>query len=105
MKICWANTDSFDDAEIVIIGIPDESKSHALRKGTSEAPHKIREISSIRDTYKRGNEISLGLPLDGITKKVYDFGNIERCLIEHSMNKIVSKSKIPISIGGDHSIS
>ena len=105
MKICWANTDNFDEADIVIVGIPDESKSHALRKGTSEAPHKIREISSIRDTYKRGDEISLGLPLDGISKKVYDYGNIERGQIEHSIDKIVSKSKIPISIGGDHSIS
>ena len=104
MKICWANTDNFDEADIVIVGIPDESKSHALRKGTSEAPHKIREISSIRDTYKRGDEISLGLPLDGIIKKVYDYGNIERSQIEDSIDKIVSKSKIPISIGGDHSI-
>ncbi len=104
MKICWANTDSFDDAEIVIVGIPDESKSHALRKGTSEAPHKIREISSIRDTYKRGDGISLGLPLGGIAKKVYDYGNIERNQIEDTIDKIVSHSKIPISIGGDHSI-
>jgi len=104
MKVCWANTDNFDEANIVILGIPDESKSHALRKGTSEAPHKIREISFIRDTYKRGDEISLGLPLDGITKKVYDYGNIERSQIEYSIDKIVSKSKIPISIGGDHSI-
>lgn len=105
MKICWANTDNFDEADITIIGIPDESKSHALRKGTSEAPHKIREISSIRDTYKRGDKVSLGLPLEGITKKVYDYGNIERNQIEYSIDKIVSKSKIPISIGGDHSIS
>ena len=105
MKICWANTDNFDEADIVIVGIPDESKSHALRKGASEAPHKIREISSIRDTYKRGDEISQGLPLDGISKKVYDYGNIDRGQIEHSIDKIVSKSKIPISIGGDHSIS
>jgi len=105
MKICWANTDNFNEADIVIVGIPDESKSHALRKGTSEAPHKIREISSIRDTYKHGNEISLGLPLDGISKKVYDYGNIERNQIEYSIDKIVSKSKIPIAIGGDHSIS
>lgn len=104
MKICWANTDNFDEADIVIVGIPDESKSHALRKGTSEAPHKIREISSIRDTYKRGDDISLGLPLDGIIRKVYDYGNIERSQIEYSIDKIVSKSKIPISIGGDHSI-
>lgn len=104
MKICWANTDNFDEAEIVVIGIPDESKSHALRKGTSEAPHKIREISSIRDIYKRGKDISLGLPLDGITKKVYDYGNVERNQISETIEKIISKSKIPISIGGDHSI-
>lgn len=104
MKICWANTDNFDEADIVIVGIPDESKSHALRKGTSEAPHKIREISSIRDTYKRGDDISLGIPLGGITKKVYDYGNVERSQISETIEKIVSKSKIPISIGGDHSL-
>jgi len=105
MKICWANTDNFDEAEIVIVGIPDESKSHSLRKGTSEAPHKIREISSIRDTYKRGNNISLGLPFSGINKKVYDYGNIERSEVTQVIDKIVSKSKIPVAIGGDHSIS
>ena len=105
MKICWANTDNFDEAEIVIVGIPDESKSHSLRKGTSEAPHKIREISSIRDTYKRGNNISLCLPFSGINKKVYDYGNIERSEVTQVIDKIVSKSKIPVAIGGDHSIS
>src|SRR3989441_11466465 len=104
MKICWANTDNFDEAEIVIVGIPDESKSHSLRKGTSEAPHKIREISSIRDTYKRGNNISLGLPFSGINKKVYDYGNIERSEVTKVIDKIVSKSKIPLAIGGDHFI-
>src|SRR5207245_5996535 len=105
MKICWANTDNFDEAEIVIVGIPDESKSHSLRKGTSEDTDKIREISSIRDTYKRGNNISLGLPFSGINKKVYDYGNIERSEVTKVIDKIVSKSKIPLSIGGDHSIS
>jgi agmatinase len=105
MKICWANTENFDEAEIVIVGIPDESKSHSLRKGTSEAPHKIREISNIRDTYKRGNETALGLPFRGISKKVYDYGNILRSEVSDVIDKIVTKSKIPISIGGDHSIS
>ena len=105
MKICWANTDSFDEADIVIVGIPDESKSHSLRKGASEAPHKIREISSIRDTYRRGSNISLGLPFPGINRKVYDYGNIERSEITKVIDRIVSKSKIPLSLGGDHSIS
>ena len=105
MNICWANTENFDEADIVIVGIPDESKSHSLRKGTSEAPHKIREISSIRDTYKRGNGNVLGLPLGGISKKVYDYGNILRSEVNDVIDKIITNSKIPISVGGDHSIS
>jgi agmatinase len=105
MKICWSNTEIFDEADVVIVGIPDESKSHSLRKGTSEAPHKIREISNIRDTYNRENKPSRGLPLGGITKKVYDYGNILRTEVSDVIDKIVTHSKIPIAIGGDHSIS
>ncbi|MDE1764858.1 MAG: arginase family protein [Thaumarchaeota archaeon] len=105
MNICWANTNSFDEAEVVVFGVPDESKSHSLRKGSSEAPHKIREISNIRDTYKRGNGISTGFPLGGIKKKVYDRGNVLRTEIGDTIDRIVSSSKIPIIIGGDHSIS
>jgi len=105
LSICWANTVSFDEADIVIIGIPDESKSHALRKGTSEAPDKIRQISSTRDTYSRDNTVSLGMPFGGIKKKVFDYGNVTRDQIGKVIDEIVSRSKIPISIGGDHSIS
>lgn len=105
MRICWANTENYDESNVVILGVPDESKSHSLRKGTSEAPHKIREISNIRDTYKRGNDISTGFPLGGINTKVYDYGNILRTEVNDVISKISSKSKIPITIGGDHSIS
>lgn len=105
MRICWANTENYDESNVVILGVPDESKSHSLRKGTSEAPHKIREISNIRDTYKRGNDISKGFPLGGINTKVYDYGNILRTEVSDTISKISSKSKIPITIGGDHSIS
>ena len=105
MKICWANTDNFDEADIIIVGVPDESKSHALRKGTSEAPDKIREISSIRDTYTRDGQISLGLPISGIKKKIFDYGNVKKTDIGNVIDKVISRSKIPISIGGDHSIS
>jgi len=103
-KICWANTDNFDDAEFVIVGIPDESESHALRKGTEEAPFKIRQISNLRDSFERDGKISLGRPFEGSEKKVHDFGNITRSEIENIYDKISSSSKIPISIGGDHSI-
>ena len=105
MKICWANIDDFDESDIVIIGIPDESKSHALRKGSSEAPDKIREISSIRDTYTRNGQISLGLPISGIKKKIFDYGNVKKTDVDNVIDKVISRSKIPISLGGDHSIS
>lgn len=105
MKICWANTDNFDEADVVLLGIPDESKSHALRRGTSEAPDKIREISSIRDTYSRNGDKSLGLPFSGLRKKIYDYGNIKKTQVSETVDKIISKSKIPFSVGGDHSIS
>jgi len=100
-KICWANTDDFEQSEFVIIGIPDESQSHALRKGTEEAPFKI---SNLRDSFERDGKISLGRPFQGYEKKVHDFGNITRSQIESIYDKISASSKIPISIGGDHSI-
>ena len=103
-KICWANTDDFEESEFVIIGIPDESQSHALRKGTEDAPNKIRQISNIRDSFERNGKISLGRPFEGSEKKVHDFGNIKREQIENIYDKISASSKIPISIGGDHSI-
>ena len=104
-RICWANTENFDDAEFVIVGIPDESESHALRKGTEEAPFKIRQISNLRDSFERDGKISLGRPFQGSEKKVHDIGNINRSQIENIYDKISASSKIPISIGGDHSIS
>lgn len=103
-KICWANTDNLDESEFVILGIPDESQSHALRKGTEEAPSKIRQVSNLRDSYVRNDKISLGRPFQGTEKKVHDIGNISRIEIETMYDKISTSSKIPISIGGDHSI-
>lgn len=103
-KICCANTDNFDESEFVIVGIPDESKSHALRKGTEDAPNKIREISNLRDSFERNGEKFLGRPFQGYEKKVHDIGNINRTQIETIYDKISTSSKIPISIGGDHSI-
>ena len=104
-KICWANTENFEDADMVLVGIPDESQSHALRKGTANAPNRIREMSVIRDTFTRRGKKSIGLPFSGPGKcKVYDYGNITRAEIDDVYEKIISKSKIPLSLGGDHSI-
>ena len=104
-KICWANTENFDQADFVIVGVPDESQSHSLREGTAEAPFRIREISKLRDSYERSDKISLGYPFSySLQHKVIDYGNINRVQINEVFDKIVSNSKIPITIGGDHSI-
>lgn len=103
-KICWENSTIFNDSNLIILGIPDESQSHALRKGASEAPYKIREISNIRDSYLRKGKTTLGLPRDGIKTKVFDYGNITKAEIDEVYDKILSNSKIPILMGGDHSI-
>ena len=103
-KICWANTDDYEQSEFIIIGIPDESQSNAIRKGTEDAPLRIRQISNMHDSFERSEEIFLGRPFQGSEKKVYDFGDIDRSLIENTYDKISTSSKIPISIGGDHSI-
>jgi agmatinase len=104
-KICWANTNNFDDSNFVIVGVPDESQSHALRQGTEDAPNRIREISQKRDSYSRDDNTSLGLPYSYSTQaNVYDYGNIDRVQIGEVYDQIFSKSKIPITIGGDHSI-
>ena len=103
-KICWNNS-QYLDSNIVIIGIPDESKSHSLREGTSRAPDQIRKTSNLVDSYMRDGKKSIGLPTNGISKNVFDYGNIARNKIPQTFKKIFSDSKIPISIGGDHSMS
>ena len=103
-KICWNNSEYFD-SDVVIVGIPDESQSHSLREGTSKAPDQIRKTSNVMDSYIRNGQKSLGLPMGGISKSVFDYGNITRKEIPQTFEKIFSDSKIPISIGGDHSMS
>lgn len=102
-KICWSDSD-WDVAEFVILGIPDESQSHAFRKGTEDAPDVIRRVSNERDAYIRDDQKILGRPVKGLSNKVHDMGNITRNDIKKTMDKIYKDSKTPISIGGDHSI-
>lgn len=103
-KICWTNTNCFEDSDFVVVGIPDESQSNALRKGTKEAPSRIRYISNLHDAYKRNKQLIHGRPFSGTEKKVYGIGDIKRDQIQKTYDKISTSSKIPISIGGDHSI-
>ncbi|HZA08316.1 MAG TPA: arginase family protein [Nitrososphaeraceae archaeon] len=94
------------DADIVLIGVPDESASHAKRKGTSRAPDMIRLASNESEFFKRDGKIIPTSPMNGtlLDKKVLDLGNIEKEDLSTSIFDVISHRKLPIIIGGDHSI-
>lgn len=105
MKFAWSNADRLEEADIVIIGVPDESGSHSSRKSASKAPDRIRQVSSERDVFVREGMKTLAMPeLSTINKRVLDFGNVKKDEVADVVKKIVSNDKIPIVIGGDHSI-
>jgi agmatinase len=91
---------------VVIIGVSDESKSLATRKGTSRAPDIIRAASNESEFFKRAGKIIPISPMAGNveTKKIIDFGNVKREDLYQFIYGLVSDKKIPIMIGGDHSI-
>ncbi|NHI94664.1 MAG: arginase family protein [Candidatus Lokiarchaeota archaeon] len=100
-KFVWSNT-NFEDAEIILVGVPDESGSHAYRAGSSSGPDQIRKISNQRELFGP-NRIAQSMTGE-IISKVWDYGNITKKEVNHFINNILKKKKFPIAIGGDHSI-
>jgi agmatinase len=106
VSLYHSNTDCISQADIVIIGVPDESKSHARRKGTSKGPDIIRIASNESDFFERNGKIIPICPMRGCfeSKKIIDYGNIKRENLYQLIFDLVSSKKIPIILGGDHSI-
>jgi agmatinase len=104
-SICWANSNSYEESDIVIIGIPDQSHSHSIRKGTALAPNAVRVASNKRDVYVENKIRSIAYTNSGKSNaKIFDYGNIARKDITKTFAKFAKDSKIPITIGGDHSL-
>ena len=101
-----SNVKKISDADIVIIGVPDESKSHAKRKGAHKGPDAIRLASNQTEFFERKGKIISILPMRGNieNKQVLDIGNIQRNHLYSIIFDLISNNKIPIIIGGDHSI-
>lgn len=102
----YSNVNEVSKADIVIIGVPDESKSHARRKGTIKGPDILRRSSNESNFFERaGKTIPICPMRGGIDGKcIFDYGNIRREDLYRIIFEIVSSKKIPIVIGGDHSI-
>jgi agmatinase len=106
MKLFHSNVKSIFQADIVVIGVPDESRSHAKRKGASKGPDGLRTASNSFEFFEReGKKIPI-CPMKGTleNKKIFDFGNITREDLYRLVFDLVSSKKLPITIGGDHSI-
>ena len=97
---------STSEGDIILIGVADESKSLAKRKGTSRAPDIIRWASNDSEFFEReGKNIPIAPmrgSLDG--KRILDAGNVTREQLYQLIADLVSSKKTPIIIGGDHSI-
>jgi agmatinase len=106
VKLLHSNVKSIFQADIVVIGVPDESKSHAKRKGASKGPDSLRVASNSFEFFEREGKIIPICPMKGTleNKKIFDFGNITREDLYRLVFDLVSAKKLPITIGGDHSI-
>jgi agmatinase len=106
VKLLHSNVKSISQADIVVIGVPDESRSHAKRKGASKGPDGLRTASNSFEFFERDGKIIPICPMKGTleNKKILDFGNITREDLYRLVFDIASAKKLPITIGGDHSI-
>src|SRR5919202_6601751 len=78
VRLHRSNSDSMKDVDIVVIGVPDESKSHAKRRGTSRGPDTVRNVSNEFEFFKRDGKLIPTCPMRGTfdRKRIFDAGNI-----------------------------
>jgi agmatinase len=106
IRLLHSNVTSISNADIVILGVPDESKSHAKRKGASKGPESLRKASNYYEFFERDGITIPICPMSGTleNKNILDFGNLAKDDLYRLIFDIVSVKKVPITIGGDHSI-
>ena len=102
MKFVYENS-SLHNTEFVFIGVPDQSGSHSSRPGAKKGPDAIRKVAAQRCQFIRKGTITLAQVSSGvIDKKIHDLGNISKKNLAQTLQKL--QNKIPIIVGGDHSI-
>lgn len=108
VRLYRSNAGTMKDVDIVVIGVPDESNSHAKRKGTSRAPDALRIASNDSEFFERGGRLIPTCPMSGTLnrKSIFDVGNIpDKHKLRELVTDITLDGKLPIMIGGDHSLS
>ncbi len=101
MKFVYASA-ALQEADFVLIGVPDESGNTSPRTGSKRGPETIRKIAYERCVFKRkGTFSSQASPLQ-IPQKIHDYGDVDKKKLAKVIE--VLKGKVPIVLGGDHSI-
>ena len=106
VRLYQSNARGAFEADVVIVGVPDESKSHAKRKGASRGPDSLRQASNESGFFERNGKLIPVCPILGkiSNKLIFDYGNVPRENLQKLITDLVANNKIPIVIGGDHSI-
>lgn len=99
-----ANSD-YKKARYVICGVPFDGTS-SFRTGSRLAPHEMRAASYNFETYSSFFDIDL------IDVQIHDAGDLEVAstidetleMISHSAEKYIRDEKLPIMLGGEHSL-
>ena len=97
MKFADANS-NYEDSQFVIFGIPYEDTEMSFRCGASEAPKFIRYAGWNYESY----DILSGVDLRDTM--IFDAGNFELNNAIPFFKKVIKNGKIPIILGGSHSI-
>jgi len=96
----------YKDAEYVIFGVPYD-KTSSFRSGAKKAPYEIRQASWNFETFNFRSDFDI------TDIKIHDYGDLEvesfdtKTMLEKVYKiskKIIQDKKIPICIGGEHSI-
>jgi agmatinase len=97
---------NFNDASFILFGVPYE-KTSSFRHGAGKAPYEVRQASWNFERY----DLRTGSNFEEIL--VHDYGDLDvQNMTSKQMfdttktftTRVLTKEKIPITIGGDHSI-
>ncbi len=94
----FADADNNSDADFIILGVPYEDKEMSFREGTSKAPDYIRELSYNYESYDIFSDVDL------VDIPIHDAGNFDIDEAGKYVLNGVKNNKIPIAMGGAHSI-
>src|SRR3989338_11070105 len=99
MKFVYACA-PLQEAEFVLIGVPDESQNTSPRTGSKRGPETIRKIAYERCVFKRKGRFTSEAVPPKTLQKIHDYGDVEK----KKLGKVIEvlKGKVPLILGGDH---